>query len=159
MTRHYYFAYGSNMNPVRVQKRMMAYSKCESGILSNYKLAFNKRSVKYLGAAAANVMHSVGEEVQGVVYHLKDESQILAMDPFEGYPQRYNRLLVPIKTVTDLLQVWVYIANPDHIQEGLKPATWYLNHLLSGRQYLTSDYARNLAATICLPESDVEPQP
>jgi gamma-glutamylcyclotransferase (GGCT)/AIG2-like uncharacterized protein YtfP len=155
----YYFAYGSNMNRSRVESRKMDFTHCETGILTNYRLAFNKRSVKYPGAAAANVMQSTGQQVQGIVYHLSDAAQIMAMDPFEGYPHRYNRVLAPIQTANGLLDVWVYIANANHVQEGLRPAVWYLNHLLAGRDYLTPDYVKNLETTSCLPDTEMEPQP
>jgi gamma-glutamylcyclotransferase (GGCT)/AIG2-like uncharacterized protein YtfP len=157
MSGHYYFAYGSNMNPARVEKRKMRYSVCESGILSGYKLAFNKRSVKYPGAAAANIVEKKGSQVEGVVYHLNDERQIDVMDPFEGYPVRYNRILVPIKTATETVDVWAYVANPEYLQDGLKPAVWYLNHLLSAREFLSDEYFEQLAMTICLDDSEVEP--
>ena len=147
------------MNPVRVQKRKMQYLQCESGLLVDYQLRFNKRSVHYPGAAAANVMAQPGAQVEGVVYHLLDEGQILRMDPFEGYPERYGRQLLPVQTVSGLLDVWVYMANENYIQAGMQPATWYLNHLLSGKEYLSPDYYRQLAAVTCLPDTDVEPQP
>jgi len=157
MTRHYYFAYGSNMNPSRVRLRNMAYSHYEAGVLSGYELVFNKRSVKYPGAASANIVEKKMGRVEGVVYHLSDENQIEVMDPFEGHPERYRRLLVPIETSATELTVWVYVANSNHIQEGLKPATWYLNHLLAGEAFLTPDYYRKLAETQCLPDSEIEP--
>lgn len=156
-TKHYYFAYGSNMNPSRVKHRCMAFSHYEAGILSGYCLVFNKRSVKYPGTASANIMQQANNQVEGVVYHLADERQITVMDPFEGYPERYNRILVPIETHNGLLDVWVYIANPAHIQEGLKPAAWYLGHLLAGRQFLSPAYVEMLGNIICLPDSESEP--
>ena len=157
VTDHYYFAYGSNMNPERVERRKVGFTQCESGHLFGYKLAFNKRSVKYPGAASANVIEQKDGCVEGVVYHLDNAQQITKMDPFEGYPVRYNRILAPVETTTGFIDVWVYVANPDHIQEGLKPAGWYLNHLLSGREFLSSAYAEELARTVCLPDSEVEP--
>lgn len=156
-TKHYYFAYGSNMNPARVKDRCMEFSHFESGILSNYCLAFNKRSVKYPGTASANIMQQANSQVEGVVYHLADEQQITVMDPFEGYPDRYNRILVPIETRNGLLDVWVYIANPAYIQEGLKPAAWYLHHLLAAKQFLSPGYLETLSRVICLPDSELEP--
>ena len=91
---HYYFAYGSNMNPQRVRIRNMAFSDYEAGLLSGYQFAFNKVSVKYPGSASANVVQRAGSEVEGIVYHLKDEHQISVMDPYEGYPERYRELLI-----------------------------------------------------------------
>ena len=155
---HYYFAYGSIMNPARVKDRKMDFSHCESGILSSYTLTFNKRSVKYPGAASANIMQKSGHQVEGVVYHLADEKQITIMDPFEGYPVRYDRRLVPISTANGVLDVWAYLANSSHIQEGLKPTRWYLNHLLAGREFLSTEYTDRLSRTVCIPNTELEPE-
>lgn len=156
-TVHYYFAYGSNMNPNRVQKRKMAFHSAEAGVLSHYRMKFNKRSVKYPGAASANVVAETDALTEGVVYRLSHPEQIEMMDPFEGYPIRYDRQLLPIKVTGGFVDAWVYIANEDHIQEGLSPARWYLEHLLAGEPFLSKTYLQELRQTICLPNSDVEP--
>ena len=81
------------------------------------------------------------------------------MDPFEGYPERYNRVIVPISTNSGELDVWVYIANSAYIQEGLNPAAWYLEHLLAGRDFLSPDYVEDLSRVVCLPDNGSEPGP
>ena len=130
--KSYYFAYGSNMNSRRVQARAMAYDSVEGAVLPGYRFAFNKKSVKFPGAASANVVANDRSSVEGVLYHLCDEKQILAMDPYEGYPIRYDRKLLNVNTLAGQVAVWVYIANADYIEEGLRPTQWYLRHLLCG---------------------------
>ena len=71
---------------------------------------------------------------EGVVYRLVDPVQIEMMDPYEGYPVLYRRTALPIVTKAGVVDAWVYIANEDHVAEGLAPAQWYLNHLLAGRE-------------------------
>lgn len=155
----FYFAYGSNMNSQRVEKRKLPVVQAFSGTLRGYGLRFNKRSTIYPGAASANVVANESEVVQGVVYELVDKAAIQFMDPFEGYPIRYDRLLLPIAetNIGAAVNAWVYIANDDYIQEGLSPARWYLNHLLAGQSFLTPDYFQKLKSTRCLPDSSVEP--
>ena len=154
---HYYFAYGSNMNPARVEKRQMGFQHVTAGRLSHYRLAFNKRSVKYPGAAAANVMIAPGQEIEGAIYRLTEPREIEKMDPFEGYPRHYDRQVLPINTEQGILPAWVYVANEGYVAEGLKPARWYLNHLLAGREFLSAGYFNSLGRTVCLPDSDIEP--
>lgn len=154
---NFYFAYGSNMNPSRVEKRQMPFSGCEAGVLKGYRLIFNKRSALIPGAASANIEMAADDRVEGVIYALQDESGIEAMDPFEGYPVRYDRSLVEIQTKQRNVQSWVYIANEDYRQSGLLPATWYLNHLLAGQPYLSQPYFERLSRQPCLPETDLEP--
>lgn len=153
----FYFGYGSNMNNERVIKRQMPFTESLAGQLHNYRLVFNKRSVKYPGAASANVQPHDGGIVEGVLYRLESEQNIEMMDPYEGYPVRYSRYLLPVATANGVVDAWVYIANPDYIQEGLKPARWYLNHLLAGEAYLSPGYFQQLSETTCLADSDIEP--
>ena len=158
LTRHYYFAYGSNMNPARVERRRMPFVEHHGGVLDGFRLAFNKRSVKVPGAASANVMAADGHRVEGVLYRLADGAGIEFMDPFEGYPVRYRREILPVTFGTDVFEAWVYLANRDYIEEGLQPARWYLDHLLEGRPHLSENYYRRLLLTECMPDSDVEPE-
>jgi cation transport regulator ChaC len=154
---HYYFAYGSNMNLERVRQRKMSFECAESGHLLEYSLRFNKRSVKYSGAAAANVVAAANGVTEGVIYRLIEPEQIEIMDPYEGYPVRYRRIALPIVTKAGVVDAWVYIANEDHVLEGLAPARWYLTHLLAGRDYLSKSYFESLSQTKCLDDSDIEP--
>ena len=147
------------MNPERVQQRNMGFESAYSGHLEGYALKFNKRSVKYPGAASANVVPNPASKVEGVLYELSDPDQIYQMDPYEGYPVRYTRLLTSVaRPGLTTVESWVYIANEEYVQEGLMPATWYLNHLLAGKPYLSSDYYHALSQTTCLPKSDLEPE-
>lgn len=154
---HFYFAYGSNMNPARVEQRRMQFESAVSGILHDFELAFNKRSVKYPGAASANVMNRPGARTEGVVYRLTEPAQIQMMDPYEGYPVRYQRQALPIEIDSGSVHAWVYIANADHVVEGLNPARWYLEHLLAGESFLSREYHAVLAQVPCLPDSSQEP--
>ncbi|MDZ7686172.1 MAG: gamma-glutamylcyclotransferase family protein [Gammaproteobacteria bacterium] len=65
---HYYFAYGSNMNPERVEWREMPFVELHGGVLRDYRLVFNKRSAKYPGTASANVVASPDDRVEGALY-------------------------------------------------------------------------------------------
>jgi gamma-glutamylcyclotransferase (GGCT)/AIG2-like uncharacterized protein YtfP len=153
----YYFAYGSNMNPKRVAGRQMDFASHFSGRLDDYRLAFNKRSVKHPGAASANVVHAPGDYVEGVVYELTAPEQIETMDPFEGYPRRYLRHPMSIDCEAGSVLAWVYMATQEYVVDGLRPAKWYLEHLLAGRPYLSDDYYQTLSQVECLPESELEP--
>jgi gamma-glutamylcyclotransferase len=147
----FYFAYGSNMNAVRMQERQMDFDHVDGGVLHGFRLAFNKRSTKQIGMASANVVPSTGFSVEGVVYRLLDGDVIRKMDPFEGYPLRYDRKKLPIQLNGSCPQsAWVYIANPEYIDETLRPARWYLNHLLAGREHLSEDYYQQLLKVQCL---------
>lgn len=150
-TSAYYFAYGSNMNPARMLERKMSFHKAEAGTLHGYRLAFNKKSTRHVGMAVANVMPVANCRVEGVVYHLKDDHEILKMDAFEGFPIRYDRCSLPVKVAEqDEVNAWVYIAEPAYVDDALKPARWYMDHLLAGKHYLSEGYYEDLLKVPCL---------
>ncbi|MDI5885104.1 gamma-glutamylcyclotransferase family protein [Cobetia amphilecti] len=135
----YYFAYGSNMNPARVEARIGETRRAVHGWLQEHRLSFDKAS-RVDGIAHANVQPAPGERVEGVLYELLEAEQITLMDPFEGRPHEYERFLHPIVTREGVIDAWVYVALPERTAEGLKPAREYLEHLLGGRDFLTPDY-------------------
>jgi cation transport regulator ChaC len=145
------------MNPARVRGRELQFEHHLAGTLHDFRLAFNKRSVKYPGAASANVVEDQGARTEGVVYKMQQSEQISMMDPYEGYPIRYSRQVLSIVCGRQKVNAWVYIANEEFIATGLKPAEWYLEHLLAGREFLTTAYFEELTTVECLPNSSVEP--
>ncbi len=153
LSMHYYFAYGSNMNPRRVAERGLAVVEALPGRLDNMALRFNKRSRRDPRWACANIAWCPGEVVEGVLYHLADERQILLMDPFEGAPYYYSRECFPVVVADGSTRpAWTYVANRAHIDHRVKPLRWYLEHLLAGRDFLSPGYLARLAATPCLDE-------
>ena len=146
-----YFAYGSNMNFDRMRERNVAFALAQSGSLLHHRLAFNKSSTEISGISYANIVREVDGVVEGVLYQLSDEQQIFKLDVFEGVPYLYSRDKFWIETGGDRVAAWVYIANAALVKEGLKPARWYLQHLLAGKDYLSSDYYHMLENTEVAP--------
>ncbi len=143
-----YFAYGSNMNPVRVADRGLVIVEATGGSLSGYRLKFNKQSRDHEGIGHANVVYAPGTVVEGVVYELADVHEIHKMDPYESAPVNYGRDVVPIETAQGQVWCWTYFANKAVVREGLRPSQAYLEHLLAGRDHLSSDYVDGLARTV-----------
>lgn len=146
----YYFAYGSNMNPARMQARGLAVEQALAGRLAGYRLCFDKRAHDHPGRAYANIRHQAGGVVEGVLYRLADEHELLKLDVYEGTPIFYSRERMPIDTQHGPIGAWLYIANPVWRSEGLAPSRAYLEHLLAGRPYLSEPYWAALAATPAL---------
>ncbi|MDA0761229.1 MAG: gamma-glutamylcyclotransferase [Proteobacteria bacterium] len=144
--QQYYFAYGSNMNAERVRSRGMPFTRRVRARLKGYKLRFNKRAKNIPGCGHANVVASPEGFVEGILYSLPDARAIEMMDPFEGYPVRYNRERLAVEAAEHVAVAWVYIANPEYVQEGLKPSEDYLAHLLAGDDLLTPEYVAALQA-------------
>ncbi|MFG6178240.1 gamma-glutamylcyclotransferase family protein [Halomonas sp. THAF12] len=142
----YYFAYGSNMNPARVEARIGATRRVLPGVLYDHALRFDKAS-RIDGISHANVVSAPGQRVEGALFELLAHEQIECMDPFEGYPHDYDRHRMPIHTGQGAIEAWVYIAAPGATGEALKPAREYLEHLLAGQAFLSPEYHARLAGT------------
>ncbi|GGX95320.1 gamma-glutamylcyclotransferase [Litchfieldella qijiaojingensis] len=139
----YYFAYGSNMNPARVEARIGATESVMAGILEDHELRFDKAS-RIPGIAHANVASCPGKRVEGALFRLCEPAQIELMDPFEGFPHDYRRQRRTIVTEHGPVEAWVYIAVSERIRPALKPAREYLAHLLAGEPFLSAEYHARL---------------
>ncbi|MBD2837458.1 gamma-glutamylcyclotransferase [Pseudomonas sp. JM0905a] len=142
----FYFAYGSNMNPARMRSRGLVFSEAMAGRLEGYALCFDKRAHDRPGRSYANIRYQRDGVVEGVLYRLAHEDEIWKMDPFEGTPIFYSRERMPVLTAQGVQPAWVYVANPAMREEGLWPTRGYLEHLLAGREFLSSAYWESLAA-------------
>lgn len=140
----YYFAYGSNMNVARVEARIGQTRRSLAGVLHDHALRFDKAS-RVAGIAHANVSPMPGEKVEGALFELLEPAQIERMDPFEGYPCEYERYRLPIGTREGTVEAWVYVAAPGTTAQALRPAREYLDHLLAGEPFLSTEYHRRLA--------------
>ncbi len=168
-----YFAYGSNMNPDRVRERGLRFDHAAGARLENFALVFDKTSKKHAGTGHANVQPAPGQVVEGVLYWLESAAEIDRMDRFESTPVNYSREVIQVRVqaahlpseavleaeISDgtalqpasdvVITTWTYFANPAVRQPGLLPPRTYLDHLLAGRPFLSSDYYEMLRAHPC----------
>jgi len=148
----YYFAYGSNMNPDRMRSRGLEFDSAVSATLPQAQLLFNKRAADAPHRSYANIGFHHSSVVEGVAYRLTDHRQIFKMDPFEGAPRLYSRDIFTVHSSEGPIAAWVYVANKAMLQDDLKPARWYLEHLLAGREFLSEDYYQRLTQVECVAE-------
>ena len=143
--RHY-FAFGSNMNPTRVRERGLDISDWRGVSLSGFSLSFNKAAKDHPGFGHANIEVSRGQHVEGVLYTLASQAEIIKMDPFERAPWNYGRevIWIPQQQGIDGCWAWTYFANPAVKLPGLEPRADYLDHLLAGKPWLSDGYYQKL---------------
>lgn len=161
-----YFAYGSNMNPARVRERGIDFHHVCGARLTGFALAFDKTSRHHRGVGHANLVYSPDSRVEGVLYWLEAASEIEKMDRFESTPVNYSREVIQVEIDIGALprdgeplakpagpsiaiHTWTYFANPAVRQPNLVPPRSYLNHLLAGEPYLSSDYFEMLKGWPC----------
>ncbi len=137
LTMVYYFAYGSNMDEMKMKKRVGHYKIFGKGILDKYALLFNKPARDGNGEGFANVIPAKDSKVEGIIYEISEEG-IKKLDLAEGVPSHYNNRILPILHNKKIIECNVYIAtNP---QDGLKPKKAYLEQLLNGKKFLSTKY-------------------
>lgn len=132
--------HGRNIQPLAVL----------AGWIDGFGLRFNKRSAQDENLGCANIVYAPTEKIQGLLYQLQTVMEINKLDFFEGTPYRYSRELFQVQTHNELQTAWVYVANPSVIDNSLMPATWYIEHLMAGRDFISDDYYKAIASTPCV---------
>jgi cation transport regulator ChaC len=149
---NWYFAYGSNMNAVRLfEERLkpegVARGERVAGRLDGWRLAFNKRARAPAGAGARNIVPAEGESVHGTL-NLLPAKGFEILDRYEGVAGgHYERRLVPVARADtgETVEAVTYVALL--VGEELRPTRDYLGHLLAGRDLLPDDYCAWLGKT------------
>jgi gamma-glutamylcyclotransferase (GGCT)/AIG2-like uncharacterized protein YtfP len=137
-----YFAYGSNMDMSRLSNRGVNPETRNKGTLKNWKLKFNKKASAG-DWSFANIEQSEGDIVEGLVFTIK-ESDLKLLDKFEGAPRHYRREILEIETDREAIKCITYIAQPEHIMEGLLPVKEYMDFLIKGSVLLSCEYQKML---------------
>ena len=148
----WYFAYGSNMNSVRLfAERLVpegvAMGERVAGRLDGWRLAFNKRARTPPGAGAGNIVPAAGGVVHGTL-NLLPAKGFEVLDRYEGVTGgHYERRIMPVVRADTgtAIEAITYVAM--QVGEGLRPTRAYLGHLLAGRDLLPADYFDWLTAT------------
>ena len=108
--------------------------------LQDYLLAFNKQSAD---GGKANIKVSSGDEVEGILYFVK-EDDLLTMDTYEGVAeQQYKRLDIEVIDLSGRhIPAVAYVA----LNTGpeTRPSAEYLNYLLEGEHLLSLEYISRL---------------
>lgn len=122
MSRPCYFAYGSNLHPLRLAARTPSCRALAVGWLPGHVLRFHKRG--HDGSGKCNVWPTgrVDDRVWGVVYTLAP-GELEALDGFEG--ERYRRRRLMVHTRQGVLAAATYTARAGQTDDDLVPYRWY----------------------------------
>ncbi|MDP6210809.1 MAG: gamma-glutamylcyclotransferase family protein [SAR324 cluster bacterium] len=136
----HYFAYGSNMSARRIRHRLGWSPPRIAVTLQDYLLAFNKQSAD---GGKANIQVSSGDEVEGILYFVK-EDDLLTMDTYEGVAeQQYKRLDIEVIDLSGRpMPAVAYVALNTGPES--RPTVEYLNYLLEGEHLLSLEYVSRL---------------
>lgn len=122
-----YFAYGSNMSPLRLQARVGSVELIGAGMLEHYALAFRKKGKD--GSGKCDISAGAGNRVFGGLFEISKEG-LEVLDRIEGLGFGYERLSVSVVVGDRAMQALTYRAT--HIDPTARPFTWYLRHVQEG---------------------------
>ena len=129
----YYFAYGSNLHPVRLMERVPSAELIGVARHPGHLLAFHKRSND--GSSKCTMFSSVSDQVYGAIYRLKPEDKN-TLDRFEGKGYGYIDRQITLEHNEIEYTCFTYLAQQSHIGSDLKPYHWYKKLVILGAQYL-----------------------
>ncbi len=148
-----YFAYGSNMHPARLRRRVPSAEAMGVVNLSGYRLHFHKLGAD--GSGKCNIIrtHHTADSVHGVLYVMEAVHKPL-LDEAEGEGYRVDTLAVA--AARGELETFAYIAEAQYINDTLKPYGWYKELVLRGAltHRLPAPYVARIAAIEAIDDPD-----
>jgi gamma-glutamylcyclotransferase len=129
-----YFAYGSNLHPLRMIDRLGSDIRL-LGIaeVGGYKLEFSKRSSTD-GSAKCTISAVDGGSVWGAVYAITHPHKV-TLDAYEALGKGYDERLLMLNVAGERLQAFTYVANHEYIDRSLRPYCWYKSLVCGGARY------------------------
>ena len=135
----YYFAYGSNMNYLRMFTRCAGAKVHGVGEVTGYRLSFMENNSKVV---VANIEEAERFITKGVIYEVT-ESDIISLDRYEGHPYVYKREMITVGFRGTMIEAITYKMNREvTIREDLYNTTFtrkygipkngYFKHILDG---------------------------
>ncbi|MGB5345768.1 MAG: gamma-glutamylcyclotransferase family protein [Woeseia sp.] len=126
MSTYRYAAYGSNLHPRRLQKRVSSARLLGTGLCSEFDLRFHKQS-DVDGSGKCSIFPGTGG-VHVAIYEIETSHKIV-LDRIEGLGQGYELLTLRDDVFGDCL---TYVANPAVVNAAMRPFDWYKELVLLG---------------------------
>ena len=152
----FYFAYGSNLHPLRFQKRIGEAVSISIGEMRNARLRFNK--IGRDGSGKCNIVktYDVEGKVFGAIYDVSNEQE-QSLDRFEFLGDGYDKISIDVYVPDGGIRTcFKYVAMPDFIDDQLKPFDWYKELVYLGAQYhvFPREYIQDMVDQPTIPDDD-----
>lgn len=153
----YYFAYGSNLHPMRLMERVPSVELIGIAKHSGYRLTFHKKSND--GSSKCNMFESSSEddEIIGAIYKLNPNHKN-DLDGFEGKGCGYIDNQIMLSHGGSEYTCFTYLAQQSHIVSDLKPYHWYKALVVLGAKYLCfpSEYISSIETVESIEDPDTK---
>ena len=149
----YYLAYGSNLHPMRLNKR------CPSAIplgvveVNGYQLAFHKKSED--GSGKCDLCERAGATAYGVLYAMEQRDKE-ALDRAEGLGFDYVAREFKVRYDGGDYTAHSYVAPPERIDLTCRPYDWYKGLVIVGARHhrMPDSYVAWLESVEAIPDPD-----
>lgn len=133
MSKLHYFAYGSNLHPLRITNRVPSARLVGLVEVPGYRLCFHKRHQED-GSGKCNMFltEQQNDIVIGAIYEMLEQEKPL-LDRCEGPGYRCDTIM--LNHQENQYDCFVYLAEPSHIDDELVPHCWYKKIVLLGAEY------------------------
>ena len=127
-----YFAYGSNLHPVRFRERLPCARLVATASLNQHVLRYHKRGM--CGSGKCNAFHTgkMEDRVLGAIYEI-NLTEKSALDGFEG--DGYTWQAVQLTVHGTLHEAFAYVAEASFIDDSLRPYSWYQSLVAQGARF------------------------
>lgn len=145
----HYFAYGSNLHPIRLEDRLGPVEFLGVGTLNFTTLSFNKVGGDGSGKATILTSSNPSKRVFGAMYSLSKKQEKL-LDGFESLGKGYHKSFVDIEADTgEDISCFTYEGMPEYVDDSSLPFHWYKQLVVLGGEFLNlpEDYIQFLKAT------------
>ncbi|MBT8119194.1 MAG: gamma-glutamylcyclotransferase [Gammaproteobacteria bacterium] len=129
----YYFAYGSNLHPMRLIERVPSAELIGVAKQSDHTLTFHKES--HDGSSKCNMHNSGSGLIYGAIYKMNPGHKS-ELDRFEGKGYGYIDNQITLESNGNEFTCFTYLAMQSYIVNNLKPYHWYKQLVVLGAQYL-----------------------
>ena len=123
-----YAAYGSNLHPERLGRRIASARPCGTAFLDGWSLAFRKRGKDGSGKAS---LLAGGDGVHVALYSISPDDRPI-LDSIEHAGIGYEAMTVDMP---DHGRCFTYVATDAYIDDELRPFCWYRELVIAGARF------------------------
>lgn len=146
MSELIYFAYGSNLHPLRLRRRVPSSRPLGTAVLPDHALRFDKRSVSD-GSGKCRIAAQTGSRVHGVLFSLRADERP-NLDAAESLGVGYFLEHIQVLTAQgEPVRAFTYVANPERVDATVQPFCWYRDIVAAGARFhaFPQDYIEAIA--------------
>ena len=151
-----YFAYGSNLWLPRLRQRVPGVRPVAPARAMGYELRWHKRGRDGSGKCSVT-LGEPGSVVHGALFHVPRRERHL-LDTVEGLGCGYEEVTLEVELGGRCTEAWTYRAEPEWVEDALRPFVWYRALVLAGAEALgfPEPYVERLRRVEALEDPDGE---